>query len=348
MIVGRRFLSVAVAIAAALTIAARADAASPPQPRLVPLLPGAAQNPTPVSPGASPAPVLPSWPGASFRTVDVPGAFGTLVDAVTNNGTVGGTYYTDQGALSRGFIEEHHQLTKFDYPGTSGVTSLDGMNSRGVAVGTYVGAGGTEHGWIRSADGDFSALNDPSAGHGDEFGTFPEGINGHGVIVGFYVDQENLAHGFLYNPASGFTTIDVPAAGTEPGDGTVLVSINNSGVIVGTYVDAAGVYHGVVDSGGSFVDFDAPGAGIEANQGTIAYGITRNGLISGWTLSDSNEITGWLLADWQFSALNDPLGATGPNLGSALYGINGQGSEAGGEYWDTAGRFHGYVAKLAR
>jgi hypothetical protein len=226
----------------------------------------------------------------------VPGSYGTLVDAVSNSGVVAGTYYTDKGALSRGFIKQGQQLIKFDYPDTSGVTSLDGMNNHRVAVGTYVDAAGTDHGWIRSANGKFHELDDPSAATGAGFGTFPEGINGHGTIVGFYVDSQNLAHGFAYSPASGFTTIDAPAAGTESGDGTVLVSINNSGVIAGTYVDTAGVYHGVVDSAGSFFDFDAPGAGTGANQGTIPYGITRDGVISGWTLSGSNEMAAGGLA----------------------------------------------------
>src|SRR5579862_1632250 len=64
--------------------------------------------------------------GATFRTIDVPGAYGTMVTGVTDNGIAGGSYFTDEGAKSHGFIEQGDQLVKFDYPGTSGVTSLDG------------------------------------------------------------------------------------------------------------------------------------------------------------------------------------------------------------------------------
>jgi hypothetical protein len=103
---------------------------------------------------------------------------------------------------------------------------------------------------------------------------------------------------------------------------------------------------GFVFSHGRFVDFAAPGAGTGANQGTIPYGIACDGVISGWTLHGGNEISGWLLWDGHFFGLNDPLAATGPNLGSALYGINERGNEAGGEYWDASGHFHGFVVRL--
>jgi hypothetical protein len=126
----------------------------------------------------------------------------------------------------------------------------------------------------------------------------------------------------------------------------VAVSINDSGVVVGTYIDTAGVYRGFEASHERFAEFAAPGAGTGVNQGTIAYGITRDGVISGWTLHGGNEISGWLLRDCHFFGLKDPRAATGPNLGSALYGINERGTEAGGEYWDASGHFHGFVVRL--
>jgi hypothetical protein len=343
MDIHRQITAVAVVAAAALIGAgAPAHAASMFRPRFAPLGPTVA-NGTEAGPGATAA-ALPQLGAARFRTVDVPGAYGTLVDGVTDSGVAAGSYFTGaKGADSHGFIEQGRQLIRFDYPGTSGVTSLDGISDRGIAVGTYTGADGTSHGWIRSGDGNFRELDDPLAGTGAGFGTFPEGINDFGVIVGFYVDGSNLAHGFVFNPASGFTTLDVPAAGTASGQGTVLVSISNTGVIAGTYIDPAGVYRGAVFRHDRFADFAAPGAGTGANQGTIPYGIARDGLISGWTLHGGNQISGWLLWDRHFFAVNDPLEATGPNLGSALYGINERGNEAGGEYWDATGHPHGFV-----
>jgi hypothetical protein len=350
----RQITAVAVVAAAALIGAgAPAHAASQDRtaslfwPRFASPLARAVPDGTLAGPGANVARALRRVGGASFRTVDVPGASGTLVDAVTDSGVAAGSYFTgSKGTKSHGFIEQGQQLIRVDYPGTSGVTALDGISDSGTAVGTFTDAAGTSHGWIRSAGGRFQELDDPLAGTGAGFGTFPEGINQYGVIVGFYVDNSNLAHGFVFVPGSGFTTLDVPVAGTASGQGTVAVSVNDFGVIAGTYIDSAGVYRGFVSWRGRFVEFAAPGAGTGTNQGTIPYGITRDGLISGWTLHGGNEISGWLLRNGHFTTLNDPLEATGPNLGSALYGINEQGTEAGGEYWDASGHFHGFVVRL--
>ena len=152
MSVGRRFPAVAMVAAAALITVAGADAAAPVQPKLGPRIARALHAP---ATAAAPAPTPAAWPNPSFQTIDVPGASGTQAVGVTDSGVVGGNYYTDNGDETHAFIDRGGQFTEFDYPNTTGVTSLDGMNNHGTAIGTYVDSSGTYHGWIRTAKGTF-------------------------------------------------------------------------------------------------------------------------------------------------------------------------------------------------
>jgi hypothetical protein len=294
-------------------------------------------------------PALPQGGGARFRTVDVPGADDTLVDGVNDGSVLVGTYIiTGKGAKQFGFIEQGKHLTKFNYPGTAGVTFASSINDRGATVGYYTDAAGTFDGWIRSADGRFCRLDDPSAAKGAGQGTLPVGINDAGTIVGEYLDKDNVAHGFIYNPKSGFTTVDAPGAGTGPGQGTVLVSVNDSGVIVGTDIDARGVYHTFVYSQRSFFGFGTPGAGTGSGQGAFPGGITRDGVIDGTTINAKSVFSGWLVSGGHFSPIDDPFAANGPDLGTEPFGINQRGDEGCGGYWDASGHIHGFVATLPR
>jgi hypothetical protein len=290
-------------------------------------------------PGASPQ--LANGGAARFRTIDFPGASQTFINGVTDAGELVGTYQTNAGA--QGFIELGRHLTTFNYTGTTGVTFPSSINDQGTTVGSYTDPALSNHGWIRSADGDFSQLDDPTAASGPGLGTFAVAITDAGVVVGYYLDANDVAHGFIDSPGSGFTTVDAPGAGTGRGEGTNLNAINGAGVIVGTVIDANGVAHGLVDSHGSFFDFDAPDAGTVAPEGTTATGITRDGVVSAFTVfvaSGMFENGGWLLSGLQFSPLDDPVAVTG----TAPLGINQRGNEACGTYFDAAGNAHGFVA----
>lgn len=293
------------------------------------------------------APALPRGREARFRTVDVPGAFGTNINGVTDAGALVGTYYTHRGHDAFGFIKRAKHLTKFNYPGTKGVTYPGSINDHGTAVGLYTDATGTDHGWTRSATGHFHKLDYPSAASGKGVGTRPSGINDAGVIVGEYIDKKGVDHGFIHSPKSGFRTVDAPGAGTRSGQGTILNAINDAGVIVGHYFDAHGVGHGFVYSQGRFFDFDGPGAGTRPRRGTVPTGITRAGVIDGFIVYGGKGFnSGWLLSGWQFSRLNDPVAPPGR---SAPLGINQNGAKACGTYFTAAGKIaHGFVATLRR
>src|SRR2546426_416800 len=80
----------------------------------------------------------------SYTSLDVPGAFGTLVGAngINDSGQIIGSY--DVGGLRHGFLLSGGSYTMFDVPGEP-ITSVHGINNFGQIVGTYFDAGGIEH-----------------------------------------------------------------------------------------------------------------------------------------------------------------------------------------------------------
>ncbi len=152
------------------------------------------------------------------------------------------------------------------------------INARGDIVGRYKDSSDIPHGFLRSADGTFTAPIDvPAATNG----TVARGINARGDIVGRYFDSAG-SHGFLLTN-DGFTTFDVPFA--LPGS-TVAEQINNLGQIVGHCLilssvpglpDPIPVPHGFLrHPGGRFTRIDPPG-GIAS----FAHGINDQGTIVG-------------------------------------------------------------------
>lgn len=288
------------------------------------------------------APARPRALTAQFRTVDFPGANGTGVNFVNNHGTLLGTYF-NAGLQSFGFVERGHQLTSFNYPGTTGVTSSSGMNNRDDAVGAYTDANSVFHGWVRSADGTFTQIDDPAAGTGAFEGTQPAMINDAGELVGAYFDSSGISHGFVDYHGT-FTTVDFPGTSEALGQGTTLTAINDSGAIVGYYNDSAGVVHGFVEKHGAFTTIDAPGAGTAPGQGTSPAGISSSGVIDGGISNDAG-FAGWVLYKRAFSSLNDPNAAPGASL---PLGLSSNGRYVSGEYTDNSGVNHGFVATLSR
>ena len=281
----------------------------------------------------APGPLL-SAASARFRTVDVPGAAASSVTSVNSWGTLVGAW-SDSSGNSFGFIEfPWGQPITFNYPGTAGVTGTSDINDFGTVVGLYVDSSGVPHGFVRSLFGKFTPLDDP-AGAG---GTIPEGINDRGVIVGVYFDTSGAADGFVYDHGT-FTTLDYPGASA-----TGLAHVNDSGAIVGAYTDAVGVNHGFLYKHGTFTTIDAPGAGTASGEGTAANGISSDDVIVG-DIENGSGTFGWLLREGEFSSLNDPNAAPGQSL---PLDISSNGRFVSGEYADTGGVIHGFVATLGR
>lgn len=196
-------------------------------------------------------------PGAGSSSTD-----GTVPLSIASTGNITG-YYKDAGGTFHGFIRAASNgviTASIDAPGASsgpsGKISFTGtlptsIDTAGDIAGIYADSNGLYHGFIRAANGTFTApIDAPGATKGGLFpGTLPASMNDSGVIAGVYEDAAGLDHGFVRAADGTFTApLDAPNASTAsigvlPG-GTVNVAINASGVITGGYFDKNGVGHG--------------------------------------------------------------------------------------------------------
>ena len=78
-------------------------------------------------------------------SITFPGAVETIAFGINNQGDIAGTY-AEPGApplAIHGFVLHHGKFTVVDYPGTHGVTFVNGINDRGQLVGNYFDPSGT-------------------------------------------------------------------------------------------------------------------------------------------------------------------------------------------------------------
>jgi len=255
--------------------------------------------------------------GATFNTIDVPGAAnGTSAAGINARGQIVGSY-ADAAGHNLAFLLDHGTFTTIDFPGAA-CTQAIGINARGQIVGGYAEkscnpfAGMVPHGFFLD-DGNFTTIDVTRArginNRGQIVGeagancflldggtfttikvpfagvriTFCSGINDRGQIVGGYFDT--TSHGFLLDDGA-FTTIDVPGATSTTPNG-----INDRGQIVGVYYDSAGNHgHGFLLDDGTLTTIDVPGAPY-----TNAQGINNRGEIVGFYSYPTTGSLGFLL-----------------------------------------------------
>jgi hypothetical protein len=156
-------------------------------------------------------------------------------------------------------------------------TDANGINMSHVIVGSYVGAGGASHGWVRRGDG-IETFDVPGS-----TGTFAHGINDGDQIVGWYSDSSLVQHGFVLVNGT-YTTIDYPGATL-----TNAWGIDNAETVVGTYEDSSGTFHGFLEAAGAFTNFDIPDA-----VHTETHGISINGFMVGLYVDEAGIQHGFL------------------------------------------------------
>ena len=303
-----------------------------------------------------------------FTTIDVPGAVRTQPLGINNHGQIVGEYVDADG--THGFLLDQDNVTTIDAPGASATFAQD-IDDSGRIVGFSLDATGTFRGFLRDAQGAFTAVDDPDA----ERGTLPFGINNRGQIVGFslqLVDELLESRPFVLEDST-FTTVDVPDAtidtalididdggqiagvydiaqhaflreadgqftAIDPLEGTVNehVGINNRGQIVGRYVDDEGRNRGFLQHEGSFTAIHVPGA-----VGTATFNINDDGQIVGNYSTVSNNTAypthGYVLDADVFTAIDFPAARH-----TSAVNINNRGQIVG-EYQDGKGSFHGYM-----
>jgi hypothetical protein len=208
-------------------------------------------------------------------------------------------------------------FTSFDAPG-AGTGSGQGtfpvaIDRDGLIGGYMMDSTNTPHGFLRSSNGVFTAVNPPSSTRsqinainslGQAVGTFdtpnrqthaflrgtngnyrlldvpgyfltiPKSINDNGQVTGSVDDHNNGSHGFLWDAQSGFTIFDVPGFTGA----TQVAAINASGEVTGSYIDTLLFTHGFIrDASGNITTFDASSGG----RATVPYAINASGEITG-------------------------------------------------------------------
>ena len=246
----------------------------------------------------------------------------------------GATGHPNQGYLLNPPYGQSSYVSE-NFPG-SVQTQVTGLNNKGDSSGFWVGANGTNHGFVEW-NGVFASYNDPNTPHMAGSVNQLLGVNNNGVAVGFYNDAKGNSHPYEVNQATGvFTAIHVP------GKTAVATGINNNGDIVGFSTGSHGKSFSWLLSGGHLTTFGFPG--IPGGSHTQAFGINDKDQIVGSYLDSSGMSHGFLLtgpkgpaSHWQ--TIDDPGG-----VGSTVInGINDAGDLAG-FYTDSAGNTDGMLA----
>jgi len=221
-------------------------------------------------------------------------------------------------------------ITTFDYPGTGNSTNPQKINDTNDIVGGYVDSSGVTRGFVRFANGNFSApIIDPNDTCIFHY-TLASSINNSRLICGDYhgggVPCFADSHGFFLM-GHNFSNFDVPGSRT-----TALGGVNNVGDFAGSYYPGGTVNYGFVSIGGTITSISVPGA-----LDTAAYQLNSLNQLEGDYIDTSEVLHGY----WRDSngALHFPIDPPG-STGTSLFG-NNDSNWMVGSYVDRAGTTHG-------
>lgn len=216
-------------------------------------------------------------------------------------------------------------VSTFDYPGDTTSTQPQKISDLGAVVGVYTDTSGIQRGFVRFANGHFSApLVDPNDTTGLTQG---RGINNSLRINGTYTSD--TSHGFFKQGAT-YYDYDVPGSTF-----TVLLGLNNAGDFSGSDIPSStGVQSGFVSVGGVITEFTVSGS-----TATLAYMINSSDQAAGYYIDSSGITHGYYRdSDGSIVAPIDPAGSTG----TIVFG-NDDHNTIVGRYSDTAGLTHGFI-----
>src|SRR5579859_87584 len=176
-----------------------------------------------------------------WRSFDVAaGVCGTQPAAINDLGEIIGTYFDSQ-CNSHGFLRKAGgEIVTFDDPNAGypssipypGTTPTD-INNAGDIVGSYTDAAGGIHGFVRSRQGTFTTIDDPSSTSSPP-ATVAQAINDWGVVVGYWYDSNGNSHGFVRQMDGAFIPFEPAGALYSQG-----YHINDFGETGGDWTHAA-------------------------------------------------------------------------------------------------------------
>jgi hypothetical protein len=264
-------------------------------------------------------------------------------------------------------------ITTFDYLGAVISTRPQKINDGGDMVGFYTDSLGVSRGFVRFANGNFSApIVDPNDTCNYTEG---RGINNSRLICGDYQNGSDcLYHGYFLMGGN-FSEFDVPDSLS-----TDLVGVNNVGDFCGDFTDSTGLMQAFISIGGTITPFSVPGAtittavGLNSSNQTIgvyqASGINHgfwrgsNGALhfpidppgSTVTILFGNNDSNWIVGRYRTEdGVTHGLFFVPPNRfftfdypGSTFTSFNGINRDGfiSGRYLDASGIAHGIIARV--
>jgi uncharacterized membrane protein len=283
----------------------------------------------PAAASAAPAAGQPLPARYHYQTITLPGYPSVYVNGISGSGGYAGEGCKDRNCTKVALFvgSPAGKITFYTLPFTNYTptgpfnTTATGMDNAGGVVGAYTDAHGGFHGFVRSANGALTQINDPQAAAG---GTVADGISPDGsVIVGFYLDKAGAPHGFLLRDDT-FTTYDVPGA-----QGTVM-AFDNPGESGGTYIAADGASRGFYLIHGKLHTLRAPAEPGARHPGVTLSAVDAGGTLFGYVTSANLPGYGIAYANGRYTTFRDPNQAgTGPQAGTVIYSANSNGVVAG-------------------
>jgi probable HAF family extracellular repeat protein len=269
----------------------------------------------------------------SFRTVVFgdPNVSFTQLLGINNNGVIAGYHNFQQ---NQGFtLVLPNSFTNENFP-NSMMTQVVGINNSLTTAGFYVDNSGKTHGFYRTSNGTFTAVDYPGAELSTSFNQLLS-QNDYYQASGYYsnsIDNTTPDIPYTYDEVGGvFHVITIPGAV----GGAQATGINNSGVTCGFFIDANGVNHGWIIDRGVFMPLDVPNSTF-----TQALGLNNRGKVVG-AFTDAAGLTHgfvYSIGTATFLTIDDPSG-----VGTTIVnGINDQDKLVG--FYGTAPINSGFVA----
>jgi probable HAF family extracellular repeat protein len=122
-------------------------------------------------------------------------ADGVTATGIADDGDVSGFYTV--GKVNTGFVIHNGRFTKLSFGANTNTQAL-GVNNADRAVGSYVDAAGTTHGFLWSPGSKVVTVDAPNS----PGGSVVNGLNNRGQLVGFATDAAGNVHGFLASSRS--------------------------------------------------------------------------------------------------------------------------------------------------
>jgi probable HAF family extracellular repeat protein len=169
--------------------------------------------------------------GTNFRSIDVPGGYGTVALGVTAQNGIFGNYDVAPSGYYGFVMSPRGAITTINYPNST-YTGLAGLNTANLAVGFYTDTANHLHAFAWQN----GTYLQPKL-HGST-GSRATGVNENGDVVGWYVDTSNIYHGFVWQPA---TNKIIKVNGPLGSTGINITAVNNTNAqITGSYTNSAG------------------------------------------------------------------------------------------------------------